>query len=69
MGCSFLSSIRSDGSTIAAMGQRAVLSGRIMFLWGLRILADSAMKLTPQKMMLSASRAVAFLASSSESPV
>lgn len=54
---------------MAAMGQCAVLSGSMMFLFGLSIFADSAMKSTPQKMMLSQSRVVAFFASSSESPV
>ncbi len=54
---------------MAAMGQCAVSSGSMMFFSGLSIFADSAIKSTPQKIIFSQSRVVAFFASSSESPV
>ena len=57
-----------SGLHICAMAQTAAVSGIRTCLPGLRILAVSAMKVTPQKTMMSASTSVAFTDRPSESP-
>ena len=60
--------IRSSGAAISAMGQPAVLSGKMIFFCGESIAADSAIKCTPQNTTMSALFFAAIFASSSESP-
>ena len=65
----FLNFLNSFTWQDSSKEQPALISGRITFLWGLNILATSAINLTPQKTMTSASFFWAFFDRSRESPI
>ena len=68
-GCFLVNSRKASGWHDCSKEQPAFISGIITVLSGLKILATSAMKTTPQKTITSASVAWAFFDNSRESPI
>ena len=68
-GCLSLNFLNSSDRHDSSKEHPALISGNITVLLGLRIFATSAINLTPQKTITSASVAWAFLDKSKESPI
>ena len=69
LGCCFFASLSSSNEIISAIWQFALLSGNNTFLSGFNIAAVSAIKFTPQNIIISVSSTLlALIHNSKESP-